>query len=77
MPSSENFDFDEDPTDFEGVSPPPHARQTGQSSKGASSLAYGTSAAGVRAFTTQLIAFYFRAPVWISGYVGKVAKLKQ
>lgn len=62
MPSK-NFDFDEDPTDFEGVSTPPHDRQMGQSSRGASSLAYGTSAAGVRAFTTQLIAFYFRAPV--------------
>ena len=60
-----NFDFDEDPTDFEGLSPLPYGEKTGhQNPSRAASLAHGTSAAGARAFTTQLIAFYFRAPVW-------------
>ncbi|KAF8426603.1 mitochondrial carrier domain-containing protein [Tirmania nivea] len=59
-----NFDFDEDPTDFEGLSPLPHGEKAGhQHLSGAASLAHGTSAAGARAFTTQLVAFYFRAPV--------------
>lgn len=61
-----NFDFDEDPTDFEGLSPLPYGQdgsKYGQHPSGATSLAHGTSAAGARAFTTQLITFYFRAPV--------------
>ncbi|KAF8439155.1 mitochondrial carrier domain-containing protein [Terfezia claveryi] len=59
-----NFDFDEDPTDFEGLSPVPYGEKAEhQHPSRAASLAHGTSAAGARAFTTQLIAFYFRAPV--------------
>lgn len=63
-----NFDFDENPTAFEGLAPIHYHELTEQKHpSGATSLAHGTSAAGARAFTTQLIAFYFRAPVRIDG----------
>ncbi|OAP65711.1 hypothetical protein AYL99_01683 [Fonsecaea erecta] len=55
--------LDDDPTNFEGVLPvipsdsPPVYKDT------KSNAATGASAAGVRAFTAQAVAFYFRAPV--------------
>ena len=55
--------LDDDPTDFEGVLPvlpsdsPPVYKDT------RSNAATGASAAGVRTFTAQAVAFYFRAPV--------------
>ncbi|KPI42641.1 uncharacterized protein AB675_1905 [Cyphellophora attinorum] len=59
---------DTDPTDFEGiegigilpVTPPGHERPRKEPRNNA---ATGASAAGVRAFTAQAVAFYFRAPV--------------
>lgn len=51
-----------DPTDIEGVLPiqltPEPVRKEGRSN-----AATGASAASVRAFTAQAVAFYFRAPV--------------
>ncbi|KAF8468339.1 mitochondrial carrier domain-containing protein [Kalaharituber pfeilii] len=62
--SSESFE--EDPTDFEGFSQPSlllsGTEQQVVKSPG-NNLVHGTSAAGARAICTQLIAFYFRAPV--------------
>ncbi|KAL9106343.1 MAG: hypothetical protein Q9227_008612 [Pyrenula ochraceoflavens] len=56
--------LDDDPTDFEGISspyqdPPAEVIKRPPSSNAAT----GASAAGVRALSTQLVAFYFRAPV--------------
>jgi hypothetical protein len=53
----------DDPTDIEGVlpveiTPGPLRKDTTRSN-----AATGASAAGVRAFTAQAVAFYFRAPV--------------
>jgi hypothetical protein len=55
--------LDDDPTDFEGILPviPPDSPPVYKDSK--SNAATGASAAGVRAFTAQAVAFYFRAPV--------------
>ena len=52
----------DDPTDIEGIlpivlAPDPPRKDT------RSNAATGASAAGVRAFTAQAVAFYFRAPV--------------
>jgi len=52
---------DSDPTNFEGnlpLIPPGIPRKDPRSN-----AATGASAAGVRAFTAQAVAFYFRAPV--------------
>ena len=53
-----------DPTDFEGIGPflPPDTGTTVRRDP-RSNAATGASAAGVRAFTAQAVAFYFRAPV--------------
>jgi hypothetical protein len=59
---------DTDPTDFEGIEgigilpviPPGLERPRKEPRNNA---ATGASAAGVRAFTAQAVAFYFRAPV--------------
>jgi hypothetical protein len=55
--------LDDDPTDFEGVLPvlPPDSPPIYKDTK--SNAATGASAAGVRTFTAQAVAFYFRAPV--------------
>ncbi|KAH0840455.1 mitochondrial carrier protein [Fonsecaea pedrosoi] len=55
--------LDDDPTSFEGVLPviPPDSPPVYKDTK--SNAATGASAAGVRAFTAQAVAFYFRAPV--------------
>ena len=55
--------LDDDPTDFEGVLPviPSDAPYVYKDTRG--NAATGASAAGVRAFTAQAVAFYFRAPV--------------
>ncbi|EXJ70113.1 uncharacterized protein A1O5_07186 [Cladophialophora psammophila CBS 110553] len=55
--------LDDDPTSFEGVLPviPPGSPPVYKDTK--SNAATGASAAGVRAFTAQAVAFYFRAPV--------------
>ena len=61
-------DFGEDPTDFEGVSSPPRIASDDENpgvKAAGTRIIHGTSAAGARAVSTQLIAFYFRAPVWI------------
>ncbi len=52
----------DDPTQLEGVLPvlPPDTTVRKDSR---SNAATGASAAGVRAFTAQAVAFYFRAPV--------------
>jgi hypothetical protein len=52
---------DSDPTNFEGILPliPPGTPRKDPRSNAAT----GASAAGVRAFTAQAVAFYFRAPV--------------
>jgi hypothetical protein len=56
-----------DPTDFEaieGVLPVLPPNTSGKIRKDPSkNAATGASAAGVRAFTAQAVAFYFRAPV--------------
>ena len=55
--------LEDDPTDFDGVLPvviPGTSAPVRKDSK--SNAATGASAAGVRAFTAQAIAFYFRAP---------------
>lgn len=56
--------LDDDPTDFEGVIPliPPDSLPPARKDP-RSNAATGATAAGVRAFTAQSIAFYFRAPV--------------
>jgi hypothetical protein len=55
--------FDDDPTDFEGILPvlPPDSPPIYKDPR--SNAATGASAAGVRAFTAQAVAFYFRAPI--------------
>ncbi len=55
--------IDDDPTDFEGILPvlPPDSPPVYKDTR--SNAATGASAAGVRAFTAQAVAFYFRAPV--------------
>ena len=55
--------IDDDPTDFEGVLPviPPDSPPVYKDTR--SNATTGASAAGVRAFTAQAVAFYFRAPV--------------
>lgn len=55
--------LDDDPTDFEGVLPvlPPDSPPIYKDTR--SNAATGASAAGVRTFTAQAVAFYFRAPV--------------
>lgn len=56
--------LDDDPTDFEGQSIT--AGQDGEDGvpkSPRSNAATGASAAGVRAVSAQLVAFYFRAPV--------------
>ena len=60
-----SLDDTDDPTDFEGVLLPPLPPRThGQIPKDPRNNAVnGASAAGVRAFTAQAVAFYFRAPV--------------
>jgi len=57
--------LDDDPTDFEGVLPviPPGFPPPTKYKDPKSNAATGASAAGVRAFTAQAVAFYFRAPV--------------
>jgi hypothetical protein len=53
-----------DPTDFEGIDFGPVLPPCVQIRKDPrSNAATGASAAGVRAFTAQAVAFYFRAPV--------------
>ena len=53
----------DDPTDFEGVVLI-HSPGTAPARKDPrNSAATGATAAGVRAFTAQAVAFYFRAPV--------------
>ena len=53
-----------DLTNFEGVLPALPPGTQGQIRKDTKSNAVnGASAAGVRAFTAQAVAFYFRAPV--------------
>lgn len=56
---------DIDPTDFEGIEgiPPLLPPTTKVRKDPRSNAATGASAAGVRAFTAQAVAFYFRAPV--------------
>ena len=55
--------LDDAPTDFEGVLPvlPPGSPPVYKDTR--SNAATGASAAGVRTFTAQAVAFYFRAPV--------------
>lgn len=59
--------LDDDPTDFDGslgilpVVPPDSSPPVLKDSR--SNAATGASAAGVRAFSAQAVAFYFRAPV--------------
>ncbi|EXJ93665.1 hypothetical protein A1O1_02057 [Capronia coronata CBS 617.96] len=55
--------LDDDPTEFEGILPviPDDSPPVFKDSR--SNAATGASAAGVRAFTAQVVAFYFRAPV--------------
>ena len=57
--------LDDDPTDFEGVLPviPPGFPPPTKYKDPKSNAATGASAAGVRAFTAQAVAFYFRVPV--------------
>lgn len=58
---------DDDPTDFEGINPIqgilPILPDDAPRKDSRSNAATAASAAGVRAFTAQAIAFYFRAPV--------------
>ena len=55
----------DDPTDFEGIDIGPVILPGQQQppKEPRTNAATGASAAGVRAFTAQTIAFYFRAPV--------------
>src|SRR3954468_19230119 len=52
----------DDPPDIEGVLPVHNPTQPVRKDP-RTNAATGTSAAGVRAFTAQAVAFYFRAPV--------------
>lgn len=52
-----------DPTDFEGILPVIPPGEPRPRKDGRTSAATGASAAGVRAFTAQAVAFYFRTPV--------------
>ncbi|KAI9796395.1 MAG: hypothetical protein M1833_006167 [Piccolia ochrophora] len=56
--------LDADPTDFEGNVPPPRHPRDDDSprKKPKNNAATGASAAGIRAISAQLVAFYFRAP---------------
>lgn len=57
---------DTDPTDFEGIEGIGPVILPGQQrplKEPRTNAATGASAAGVRAFTAQAVAFYFRAPV--------------
>lgn len=55
---------DDDPTDFEGIFPTVEDSENELSRRRPkTNAATGASAAGVRALSTQLVAFYFRAPV--------------
>ncbi|KAI9788772.1 MAG: hypothetical protein M1816_006553 [Peltula sp. TS41687] len=58
--------LDEDPTDFEGVVPIPlpaaDDHDTRKTTSSATNAATGASAAGMRAISVRLVAFYFRAP---------------
>jgi hypothetical protein len=59
-----SLDDGRDPTDFEGVLPViPPGSPAPVFKDSTSNAATGASAAGVRAFTAQAVAFYFRAPV--------------
>src|SRR4051812_7463103 len=62
MNGLQTMSFD-DPTDFEGILPNPGPGEPTARKKPRNNAATGASAAGVRAFTAQAIAFYFRAPV--------------
>lgn len=56
--------LDDDPTDFEGIFPTlPDSESELSRRKPKANAATGASAAGVRALSTQVVAFYFRAPV--------------
>ncbi|KAI9836235.1 MAG: hypothetical protein M1819_001572 [Sarea resinae] len=55
--------IEDDPTDFEGTYPPFRSDPDIVRKKPKTNAATGASAAGVRAFSAQLVAFYFRAPV--------------
>lgn len=57
---------DDDPTDFEGIYPLPGVlpvTSTIPRKDRRTNASTAAQAAGVRAFTAQAIAFYFRAPV--------------
>ena len=55
--------LDDDPTDFEGILPVIPEGTALPRKDTRSNAATGATAAGVRAFTAQAVAFYFRAPV--------------
>ena len=57
--------LDADPTDFEGVLPPLDLFRDSDAGfrKPTSNAATGASAAGIRALGSQMLAYYFRAPV--------------
>lgn len=56
--------LDDDSTDFEGILPSLQASDNELARRQPkTNAATGASAAGVRALSTQVVAFYFRAPV--------------
>lgn len=55
--------LDDDPMDFEGQSIILQPSSEGNVRNSKSNAATGASAAGVRAISAQVVAFYFRAPI--------------